>query len=135
MPARSFSRLPDWDPRLHRDRVVLFGGSPRTLDLLRLAAIRSDDVLLLMREPTAPVRRFAERFAIELRGDARARDLSTAEAVLVAIGDAEAENAVVRRSRAAGTPLHVADRPLVSDFTLLEFLEQRASTRRTVAPR
>ena len=45
--------------------------------------------------------------------------------MLIAIGDIEAENRLVRAARRRGIPVHVADRELVSDFRLLEFLEQR----------
>lgn len=111
------------------EQILIFGGSPRTLDLLRLATIRSDSVLLIGRAFDEPVRRYAAHFAIEIREPADGgAELTGASAVLVAMGDVEAENRVVRAARRHAVPIHVADRALVSDFTLIEFLEQRPHT-------
>ena len=45
--------------------------------------------------------------------------------MLIAIGDRAAENQLVRAARRRGIPVYVAERPLVSDFTPLAFIEQR----------
>ena len=104
------------------------GGSDHTLGLLRLATIRSDEIVLIIEEPDAAVRRFAAQFAIELRERRpRAADIDAASAVLIAIGDVEAENSLIRAARRQGIPVHVADRDVVSDFRLLEFLEKHPS--------
>ena len=109
-----------------RDRILVAGGSGRALGLLRLATIRSDDVVLIHPASEPAVRRFAELFAIEVRDrKPNEADMVEASVVLVAIGDAAAENEVVRLARRCGVPVHVADRVLVSDFELLAFLEQR----------
>lgn len=111
------------------DQIVVFGGSPRTLDLLRLATIRSDSVLLIGRAFDDPVRRYAAHFAVEIQEPAHgAVDLDGAAAVLVATGDVEAENRIVRAARRHAVPIFVADRALVSDFTMIEFLERRPHT-------
>ena len=111
------------------DQILIFGGSARTLDLLRLASIRSDSVLLIGRDFDDPVRRYAAQFAIEIQEPAGVRaDLNGASAVLVALGDVEAENQIVRAARQLAVPILVADRALVSDFTLIEFLERRPHT-------
>jgi uroporphyrin-III C-methyltransferase / precorrin-2 dehydrogenase / sirohydrochlorin ferrochelatase len=118
LPARASSRL--------TDRILVAGGSDRTLGLLRLAVIRSDDVVLIAATPDPAVRRFADRFAIEvIARPAREDDINEVAAVLIAIGDAQAENSLVRAARRHRVPVHVADRTLVSDFDMLEFLEQR----------
>lgn len=111
-----------------RDRVLVVGDTARTIDLLRLATIRSDDVVLIAPRPDAALRQFANRFAIEIRERrAEATDVGEASTVLVAIGDMEAENTLVRMARRWGVLVHVSGRDLVSDFRPLEFLEQRPS--------
>ena len=116
------------EPELAVDRILVAGNSARTLELLRLATIRSDDVVLVAPDPDAALRRFANRFAIEIRERrAEATDVGEASAVLMAIGDIEAENDLIRMARRKGVPVHVADRDLVSDFGLIEFLERRPS--------
>ncbi len=117
------------DTRPAPDQILIFGGSSRTLDLLRLATIRSDSVLLVGRAFDAPVTRCAAHFAVEIREPGRGDpDLGAASAVLVALGDVEAENRIVRAARRGAVPVFVADRALVSDFTLIEFLERRPHT-------
>lgn len=114
------------------DRIIVIGGSERTLDLLRIATVRSDDVVLFARDIDARTRRFVDTLAIECREAAPdGADLAEANAVLVGIGDVGRENAAVRTARRAGVPVHVADRPILSDFTLLELVERRASTFRS----
>ena len=54
--------------------------------------------------------------------------LRGANAVVVALGDVGRENALVRAARRAGIPVHVAGRPLVSDFTMLELVERRPAS-------
>jgi siroheme synthase (precorrin-2 oxidase/ferrochelatase) len=111
------------------DRIVVIGGSPRTLDVLRIAVIRSDDVVLFVDHLEAPVRRFTDMFALEVRQRrAAAVDFAEASAILVAAGAPEVENWVVRNARRRNIPVHVADRPLVSDFTLIELVERHPST-------
>ena len=141
--AASPDRYPD-----ATDRIVVVGGAPRTLDLLRLATIRSDEVVLvaeprhLVAEPRdlvadphdtgpldAPIRRFVDHFAIEYRpGPASAADFDGAAAILLAIGDVGRENALVRSARRQRIPVHVAGRPLLSDFTLLELVERHPAS-------
>ncbi len=124
------SKIPSINPEHQRvdgrNRILVAGGSERALGLLRLATIRSDDVVLIHPNPEPAVRRFAEQFAIEVHErDPRETDLTGTSAVLVAIGDIRAENNLVRLARRGGIPVYVADRVLVSDFDLLAFLEQR----------
>ena len=109
-----------------RDRILVAGGSGRALGLLRLATIRSNYVVLIHPASETAVRRFAELFAIEVRDPKpNGADMVEASVVLVAIGDAAAENEVVRLARRCGIPAYVADRALVSEFELLALLEQR----------
>ncbi len=114
---------------LKPDRIAVVGSSRRILDLLRIATVRSDDVVLFAAAVDAPTRRFADHFAIEVRrGPPADADLDAATAVLVSTGEMETENRVVRAARRLGVPVHVAERPLVSDFTLLELVERHPST-------
>lgn len=125
MPHRP-SNTPEHQPEGGRDRILVAGGAGRALDLLRLATIRSDDVVLIHPAPEPAVKRFADLFAIEVHDRSpNEADMVDASVVLVAIGDVAAENEVVRLARRRGIPVHVADRVLVSDFDLLAFLEQR----------
>ena len=125
-----FASSPPIPGRPDRDRIlVLADGGAATLELLRLAVLRSDDVVAVIDDADARVRRFAEQFAIDLTVRApRLEDLQGAVAVLIALGDPVAENRFIRAARAADRPIHVAGRPLVSDFTALAFLEQRPFT-------
>ena len=109
-----------------RDRVVVVGGGAGTLGLLRMASVRTDDVLLVAAHLDGAARRLADLFALEAReGEPSDEDIAGASALLVAIGDLDRENATVRAARRRGIPVHVAGRPLVSDFTLLAFVERR----------
>lgn len=111
---------------LSSDRILVAGGSPRTIELLRIAAVRSDHVVLVDPSPGSSVRRFADLFAVEFHERPLvATDLSGAGALLVAGTGVEAENALVRLARRAGVPVHVAGRELVSDFSLLDLVWQR----------
>jgi siroheme synthase (precorrin-2 oxidase/ferrochelatase) len=111
------------------DRIVLVGGGPATLDLLRLATIRSDDVVLVAPTIEPHALAYARRFAVECRhAVATDADLDGATCILVAIDDMDAENVLVRAARRLGVPIHVVGRQLVSDFDLLAFLERRSST-------
>ena len=105
------------------------GGGAETLSLLRMASVRTDDVLLVAARLDGPARRLAELFAFEAReGEPSDADIAGADALLVAIGDIGRENAAVRAARRRGIPVHVAGRPLVSDFTLLDLVERRAGS-------
>ena len=102
------------------------GGGADTLALLRMASVRTDDVLLLAERLDGAARRLADLFAIEAReGDVSDSDLAGASAILVGSGDLGRENAAVRAARRRGVPVHVSGRPLVSDFTLLDLVERR----------
>ena len=121
-PARS-------ERESRRDRILLVGGSPKTLDLLRIAILRSEDVVLISASLDDSVRRFVDLFAIEVRErGALEADVIGVDVVLVSIGDVEAENAIVRAARRHEVPVFVRDRALVSDFPLIDFLEQRPLT-------
>lgn len=106
--------------------ILVIGGSHRTLDLLRVAVLRSDDIVAVVPHPDDQTSRYAAHFAVDLidhwPDDLAMTDLAAA---LISIGDIEEENRWVRDARRHRLPIHVADRPLVSDFTLLDFLEQR----------
>ncbi len=83
--------------------------------------IRSDDVVFVADRIDAATRRFTDHFAVDHRHRAAAAsDLEGAAAVLVAMGDKRLENRIVRDARRRGIPVHVADRQLVSDFTILD---------------
>ena len=99
------------------DRVVVAGGSTRTLDLVRFAILRSDDVVLVSPRIDAALARFSECFAVEIRlRPLNEADLIEAAVLLVSTGEAESENRIVGAARRHGVPVHVADRALVSDF-------------------
>ena len=109
-----------------RDRVVVVGGGAETLGMLRMASVRTDDVLLVTAHLDGPARRLADLYGFEAReGEASDADIAGASALLVATGDRGRENAAVRAARRRGIPVHVAGRPLVSDFTLLDLVERR----------
>ena len=96
---------------------------------MRLAVIRSDDVVFVGESADAATLRFVDRFAIEHRRRlVEDTDLAGVTAVLVANGDAGVENRIVRQARRCGIPLYVDARPLVSDFTRLELLERSPSS-------
>ena len=102
------------------------GGGAETLALLRMASVRTDDVLLVGPHLDGAARRLADLHAFEAwEREASDADLADASALLVAIGDLGRENAAVRAARRRGIPVHVAGRPLVSDFTLLDLVERR----------
>lgn len=108
------------------DAILVVGGGAVALDLLRLATVRSDEVVLVADRLDPPVRRYAERFAVVMRERAFVpTDLAGVSAALVALGDVEGENDVVRAGRARAVPVHVAGRLLVSDFTLIDMLERK----------
>lgn len=118
------------DTAFHRDRIIIFGGSPKTIDLLMLAVIRSDDVLLVGAHLEADVHRYAQRFAVEHKTTFEDADIPTAASILVAHDNIAAATRLAQQARAAGTPIYVADQPLLSDFNILEFIERRQSTLR-----
>ena len=122
----TFARYATPEPSATADRVVLIGGGSATIDILRLATIRSDEVVLVAPALDAATARYADRFAVERRArPAVENDLIDAGAVLVALDDLDGENHIVRAARRRHVPVFVSGRPLVSDFTLLEFLERR----------
>ena len=97
--------------RTHNDRIVVIGGSERTLDLLRVATIRSEDIVLVGASFSEAVLRFTARFAIETRPRiAEDSDVREAASLLVSIGDIEAENTIVRSARRHGIPIFVSGR-------------------------
>ena len=110
---------------LNPSPIVVASVDRHALDLLRAAVLRSDDVVALVDEPGANVRRFVDQFAVELNATSMDEVLKRAGAVLVSLDNTDAENEIVRAARKAHVPVHVRGRDLVSDFTLLEFLEQR----------
>ena len=112
------------DTRPDPDRVLVVATPSLALDLLRLAVLRSDDVLFVAETVPMQAQRFAQHFAVEVvRRPFVAGDLDGVAALLVALDDREAENRIVREARRHGVPVHVVDRPLVSDFSVLGMLE------------
>jgi hypothetical protein len=74
------------------DRIVVFGDAPQTLDVLRLATIRSDHVALIASQTDGATRQFIDRFAIDDRqGLPREADIAGAASVLVTIGQLDTE--------------------------------------------
>lgn len=108
----------------------MVGGSQRTVELLRLATLRSDDVVLVADRLDPGSERHVEHFVIEHRptADLDAVMAGRATAVLVGASDAALESRAIRAARRGGLPVHVSGRPLVSDFTMLEFLEARPTS-------
>ena len=113
------------DTRPDPDRVLVVAAPSQALDLLRLAVLRSDDVVFVAETVPAQAQRFAQHFAVEVvRRPFAADDLAGVAALLVALDDRETENRIVREARRHGVPVHVVDRPLVSDFSVLGMLER-----------
>lgn len=111
------------------DRIVVVGGSRQTLDLLRLATVRSDEIVLIAEAIDDATRRFVDHFAIEYRPRQETEsDLTGATAILASVGDVERENLLVRNARRRRIPIHVGNRALVSDFTMLDLVERRPAT-------
>ena len=112
------------EPSSPRARVLVVAAPDRALDLLRLATLRSDDVVLVAETVSARASLFAESFAIDVaQRPFRDADLADASVILLSLPDRADENRIVRSARRMGVPVHVVDRPLVSDFTLLALLE------------
>lgn len=121
MPRSVPAALPDARP----DRVLVVAAPSNALDLMRLAVLRSDDVLFVAETVPPAAERFALHFAIEVAQRSFAPgDLSDVAAVLVSLDDREGENRIVRAARRHGVPVHVLDRPLVSDFSVLTMLQR-----------
>ena len=117
--------VPDPRPDPAADRVLVVATPARAVDLMRLAVLRSDDVRFVAETVSPEAQRLALRFAIEVEPRSFVPDdLAGTAAVLVALDDREAENRIVRAARRRGVPVHVSDRPLVSDFSVLAMLEQ-----------
>lgn len=117
--------VPAAPPDTLPDRVLVVATPSNALDLLRLAVLRSDDVLFVAETIPAAAGRFALHFAIEVAQRSFAPgDLSDAGLVLVSLDDREDENRIVRAARRHGVPVHVLDRPLVSDFSVLTMLQR-----------
>ena len=103
----------------------MLGSADKTLDLLRLALLRSDAVVAVASDPDFAARRFTAQFAIELYDRApQPRDFDDVTAALIALDD-ESENVLVREAWRRGVPVHVMGRPLVSDFSRLDLVAQR----------
>jgi len=108
-----------------RDRVLVVGGGNATIDLVRLATVRTDDVVVVSRSIDDRLRRLTSMFAVETRNRTpRESDIAEANLVLVNADDVEVENEVVRIARRHGVPVHVSNRPVVSDFEPMEMLER-----------
>lgn len=114
-----------------RDRILIAGGGARTLDLLRLATVRSDDVILVGESFDAKVLETARRYSIKVEArEVDERDVAEADAVLVDMPEAQTGERLQRIARVRGAPVHMADSPHASDFTLLQFLERAPESRR-----
>jgi len=116
-------------PPRRRDRIVVVGGAANTLDILRLATVRSDEVVLIAPRVDSAIRRYVEHFGVDLRQRPVAeRDLAGASAALVAAEDEGAAERAVWAARRHGVPVHVSNRPDLSDFTLIDMLERQPSS-------
>ena len=105
------------------DRVVVAGGSCQTIDFLRLATVRTEEVVLVMERLDDAIRRFVRLFPIEVHERALVDgDLDGVSTMLITIGDIGQEDRAIREARWRGIPVHVADRAALSDFTMLDFL-------------
>lgn len=108
-----------------RDLIVVAASPRHTLDLLRWATLRSDEVRLVAPAVPEAARRFAFRYAVDVRQRPVADDdFAGAAALLLALDDLDDENALIRRARRYGIAIHVHDRPLVSDFSVLAMMER-----------
>ena len=125
MPSTSHHPRSDHRRAPPPDRVLVVASPGHAIELLRWATLRSDDVLFVAPVTNEPARRFASRYAIELRERPVAdRDFAGVSALLLGLDDHDAENALIRRARRHGVLAHVRGRPLVSDFSVLAMMEQ-----------
>jgi len=118
-----------------QERVVVVGGSAGTLDLLRLATVRSENVVLLTQAYDEAVGRYARHFAvsIELR-QAEAEDFREADLAIIATEDARQDARALRLARRHGVPAHVWGQVHLSDFSLIAMLEWHPSSVRRRRP-
>ncbi|MDX7952753.1 NAD(P)-dependent oxidoreductase [Lichenihabitans sp. Uapishka_5] len=106
------------------DRVVVVAEPRHALNLLRLAVLRNDDVFFVADSMPAEAWLYASRFAVEVAHRAfEPRDLAGAAALLLALPDPEQENTILREARRRKVPVHVVNRPLVSDLSVMGLLE------------
>jgi siroheme synthase (precorrin-2 oxidase/ferrochelatase) len=114
------------------ERLVLVGGAKDTLDLLRLATVRSDSVLLLMPCPGEDIIRYARHFGVSVETrPAEAGDLVAAGLAIIATADPRLDMQALRFARRSGVPVHVRGQPQLSDFTLIAMLEWHPSSVRS----
>lgn len=112
----------------YQDRIVVVGSTPDTVGLIHLAAVRSDDVLLVAASPDEPLRRAADSLGVARHAAFDASGLDGVATVLVANGGSGVAAAIVAAARARSIPVYAVDQPRSSDFTILDFLERRSCT-------
>jgi siroheme synthase (precorrin-2 oxidase/ferrochelatase) len=119
---------------LGQERLLLVGGSAATIDLLRLATVRSENVVLVASAHDKAVARYARHFgvAIEMRG-AVAEDFDETDLVIVATRSAREDGRAMRLARRRGIPVHVFGQPHLSDFSIMGMLEWHPSSIRAGA--
>jgi hypothetical protein len=112
-----------------RDRIVVVGGAIDTVDLLRLATVRSDDVALFVPALDPALRRFVQHFAVQVRlCKPSDQDLAGASAILLSSTCEETTRIVLAAAHRFEIPLHASQQPMLSDFTLIEMLERHPSS-------
>lgn len=114
-----------------QERVLVVGGSPRTLDLLRLATVRSENVVVIAPSVDEAVARYARHFGVSLETRrAESEDFSEADLAIISTDDVREDSRAVRLARRHGAPIHVFGQPQLCDFTLMGMLEWHPSTQR-----
>jgi siroheme synthase (precorrin-2 oxidase/ferrochelatase) len=114
-----------------QEHVLLVGGSPRTLDLLRLATVRSENVLLVSPFLDEAVSRYARHFGVTVESRrAQPDDSLEAELAIISTDSFREDSRVLRFVRHHGVPVHVFGQPQLCDFTLMGMLEWHPSSQR-----
>jgi siroheme synthase (precorrin-2 oxidase/ferrochelatase) len=114
-----------------RERVLVVGGSSATIELIRLATVRSENVVLIATTSEPDVERYARHFDVVIEGrKAVADDFGEADLAIVSTGDLREDGRVLRMARRQGVPIHVYGQPHLSDFSIMGMLNWHPSSLR-----
>src|SRR4051812_37003505 len=112
-----------------QERVLLVGGAAATIDLLRLATVRSENVLLLASTHDTAVGRYARHFGVAIeRRPVAVEDFEEADLVIIATQSVREDGRALRLARRRGVPAHVYGQPHLSDFSIMGMLEWHSSS-------
>jgi uroporphyrin-III C-methyltransferase/precorrin-2 dehydrogenase/sirohydrochlorin ferrochelatase len=97
-------------------RVLVVGNGEAGLQKLRLLARTEAKLVLVADDPAQELAAFAAAHDVTQIADLADDAISDAALAFVATGDEARDARVAARMRAAGVPVNVVDRPLLSDF-------------------